>query len=255
MTSRGPVAVFVATSVTLAAYLFPHFALPGVWWRGIPAAAVILLTGALFFGRDMPRVYGLSMSARSVALSVALLAALLPAFSWALRELVLVSPLTAERYDYPLAHVHQFFQVFNDEVVLRAALLTILLAAFPHPRLVIFGTAVLFAVAHHVVYRPAAFIDWPALLTIFAFAGIANTLFVRFGHIGYGFALHLAWNLDRFNSWYSIDGVPLTEGNSFNYVEGNRWVVALSIATFGAVWATFRKTLPDRDNSPLGVLR
>lgn len=247
MTSRGPVAVFIATSVTLAAYLFPYFNLPGAWWRGIPSAAVILLTGVLFFGREMPRVYGLSMSWRSLAASVALLAALVPLFAFALDAWVIVPPLGAQRYAYPLAYVHQFFQVFNDEVVLRAALLTILLTAFPHPKTVILGTAALFALAHHLVYRPAALIDWPAMLSVFAFAAIANTLFVRFRHIGYGFALHYAWNLDRFNSAYFVDGMPLTEGATFNYIEGNRWVVTGSLAVLGVVWvASARAGWEDR---------
>ena len=62
MSRRSPIAVLIATSVTLAAYLFPYFHLPTSWWRGIPSTFVILLTGALFFGGAMPRVYGLVMT-------------------------------------------------------------------------------------------------------------------------------------------------------------------------------------------------
>jgi hypothetical protein len=68
------------------------------------------------------------------------------------------------------------------------------------------------------------------MVSIFAFATIANTLFIRYRHIGYGFALHYAWNFYRFNSRYYLDGVPLSEGASFNYIEGNAWVAGLSFA-------------------------
>ncbi|MGB7476575.1 MAG: CPBP family intramembrane glutamic endopeptidase [Polyangiales bacterium] len=238
MSQRGPIAVFIATSVTLAAYLFPYFYLPASWWRGIPSTFVILLTGALFFGRAMPRVYGLVMTWKQLAISIGLFAILLGLFSYVIFTWVVVEPLSVERYSYPPAQVHQLFQVFDDEILLRAALLTVLLKAFPHPRAVILVPAVLFAVGHHIVYRTGAVdIDWPAMVSIFAFAGIANTLFVRYRHIGYGFALHYAWNFYRFNSRYYLDGMPLSEGASFNYIEGNGWVALGSLLTFLAVFA------------------
>jgi len=243
MNQRGPIAVFVATSVTLAAYLFPYFYLTAHWWRSIPSAGVILLTGAVFFGRDMPSVYGLVMGWKQLAISIALFAALLGLFSYVLFNWVVVEPLSVNRYAYPLAQVHQFFQVFNDEVVLRAALLTVLLRAFPHPKTVILVPAVFFAIAHHVVYRTAAVqIDWPAMVSIFAFAAIANTLFVRYRHIGYGFALHYAWNVDRFNSAYYLDGVRLSEGSTFNAIEGSHVVLAGSVATMLVVLTMIRRS-------------
>jgi len=230
MIRRRPIAVFIATSVTLAAYLFPYFYLTGTWWRAIPSTAVILLVGTLFFGREMPKVYGLAMTGKELLLSMALFFALLAGFSYAIFTWVIVEPLSVQRYSYPPAQVHQFFQVFNDEILLRAALLTILLKAFPRPKTVILLTAALFAVAHHVIYRSSSVeIDWPAMATIFSFAAIANTLFVRYRHIGYGFALHYAWNFYRFNSTYYLDGTRLEEGLTFNYIEGNAWVAVVSL--------------------------
>ena len=229
--------MFVATSITLAAYLFPYFYLPGTWWRAIPSACVILLTGAVLFDRDALEVFGLRMSGKQFALSAALFAVLLPLFSYVLFTWVVVDPLTVQRHASPPAQVHQFFQVFNDEILLRAALLTILLKAFPHPKTAILVPAVFFAVAHHVIYRTAAVhIDWPAMVSIFSFAAIANTLFVRYHHIGYGFALHYAWNFYRFNSTYYLDGVRLGEGATFNYIEGNTWVAGASLVACALVF-------------------
>lgn len=233
--------MFVATSVALAAYLFPYFYLPAHWWRAIPSTCVILLTGAVFFGGDAPKVFGLQISGKQLALSVALFAVLLPLFSYGVFTWVVVEPLSAQRHAYPPAQVHQFFQVFNDEILLRAALLTILLKAFPHPKTVILVPAALFAIAHHVVYRSAAVqVDWPAMVSIFSFAAIANTLFVRYRHIGYGFALHYAWNFYRFNSTYYLNGVRLEEGATFDYIEGNAWVVVASFVAFVLVFGVWR---------------
>lgn len=237
MTSRGPIAVFVATSVMLAAYLFPYFYLPGEWWRAIPTACVILATGAIFFGGDVLRVFGLRMSGKQLALSVALFAVLLPLFSYLVFTCVVVDPLSAQRLDYPLAQVHQFFQVFNDEILLRGALLTILLRAFPHPKTLIILLAALFAIAHRALYLAAEVqIDWLAMLSMFSFAAIANTLFIRYRHIGYGFALHYAWNFYRFNTTYLLDGVRLQEGMTFNFIEGNAWVAGASLMVFVLVF-------------------
>lgn len=236
MSTRGPVAVFVATSVTLVAYLFPYFYLPGAWWRAIPSAVVILSVGVLYFGREMPRVYGLTMTWKELAISLALFGILLAVFSYALMTWIIVEPLSAEPHAYPPAQVHQLVQVFNDEVVLRAALLSILLRFVPYPRVLIVVTAALFAFAHHAVYQSSADIGWTAMVTIFSFGAIANTLFVRFGHIGYGFALHYAWNFFRFNTTYYLDGTRLSEGATFNYIEGNPLVTGSAIVVFVVVF-------------------
>jgi membrane protease YdiL (CAAX protease family) len=241
MTARSPIAVFVATSISVGAYLFPYLYLHGIWWRAIPSACVILLVGALFFGRGMPKVYGLVMSWKEVAASIALFAGLLLVFTYVVSTWVVVEPLGVQRYSHPPAQVHQFFQVFNDEILLRAALLTILLRAVPRPRLVIIITAACFALAHQLAYRTATVhIDWPAMLSIFCFAAITNTLFVRYRHIGYGFALHYAWNFFRFSSTYYLDGMRLTEGETFNHIEGSELVatasVTVTILVLAVIW-------------------
>ena len=67
-------------------------------------------------------------------------------------------------------------------------------------------------------------------MNTFSFGAIVNLLFVRFGHIGYGLALHYGWNFYRFNCVYWLEDRPLSEGMTFNYVEGNLWIAIGSLA-------------------------
>jgi hypothetical protein len=229
-----------AAAVAVAAYAFPYLYLPGVWWRAIPSTCVILFIGAMFHGRDMPRFFGLKLSWKELAVSAGLFLMVLPACGYLILSVVVVEPLSARPYAYPPAHIHQFFQVFNDEIVLRAALLTLLLRTVPYPKTVIILTAALFSVAHHVLYRlNGVDIDWPAMVSLFSFGVIANALFVRYRHIGYGCALHYAWNFYRFNSTYSLGGRALSEGMTFNYIEGNGWVATGSLIAFALVFVWY----------------
>jgi membrane protease YdiL (CAAX protease family) len=237
-----PAFVGLTGGLGLVAYLFPYFEPPGLWWRAIPSTVAILGLGALVYGKGALRFFGLRMSRRQLLLSVSVFLVGLLLFRTVVLPLITNQSLTVTLGHNPLGYVHQFFQVFNDELVLRAALLTLLLRAFPHPKTIVITTAVLFAVGHHVVYRMnGVFIEWPALLSLFSFGAIVNLLFVRFGHIGYGVALHYAWNFYRFNSVYALDGRLLSEGMTFNYIEGSPWVVLGSVVAFAITLLAYVK--------------
>ena len=220
----------LASGISVLAYLFPYFNLPGIWWRAIPSTIVILLTGAVTQGEGALVFFGLRMPLRELLLSVSLFIVGLCASRYLILPVVTGETLTASLNNHPLGYVHQFFQALNDEMMLRAACLTLILRILPYPKTVVLATAALSSVGHHLVYRMnGVAIDWPAMLSLFSFGTIANLLFVRFGHIGYGVALHYAWNFFRFSATFVLDGHPLSEGVTFNYVEGNPWVVAGSV--------------------------
>jgi len=245
---------FVAASVACAlAYLFPYLHLAGSWWRFIPSTVIILAIGTVLRGKGAVRCFGLAMTRRDLALSVALLALVLPLFYGVLSEVVVDEALIARRVLAPRAKVHQFFQVFNDEILMRAALLTLLLQVFPYPKAVIVGLALVFSGGHRVVYGlDGTEIGFPALTTLFSLGVIANALFVRFRHIGFGFALHYAWNFWRFGTRYYLDGRHLLEGETFNYLEGNPWVVGGSVVTMLCVCAAQISWAQRRSYSPGG---
>lgn len=232
--------VLVVSAICVAAYFFPYLYLGGVWWRAIPCAAVILLGGLVVYGRGAFEFFGLKMSLADLGKSLLLLAVLVPAAAYVIFHVVVVDPLQAHRYPYSVSQVHQFFQVFNDEIVVRAALLTLVLRIFPHPKTVVVALAAAFSVGHYFLYGYYGDeIGLAALVSLFSFGAIANLLFVRYRHIGYSFALHYAWNMERINSEFYYRGAMLSEGRSFNYIEGSPWVVVGSLTAFLLLFAAY----------------
>lgn len=221
----------------LGAYLFPYLFMLGEWWRWLPSTIVILLIGAACYGSSTARFFGLEMSLRSGLTALALFLTLAPIYSFVLLDALNDPPLRVQAYAYRPKHLGQFFQVFNDEIVLRAAAITVLLRWFRHPKAGSLVLAALFAWGHYFLYRfQGSEIEWKALVTLFCFGAIANLLFVRFGHIGYSLAIHYAWNLYRFNSGYYVEGYEISQGETFNYIEGNGWVAATALIVFVLVW-------------------
>ncbi|MEM7135822.1 MAG: CPBP family glutamic-type intramembrane protease [Myxococcota bacterium] len=221
-------------------YVLPFFQ-PSAWWRFVPSTVAILLCGAIVLGRSAPSFFGLRLGLRASLQSGALLAAAMAGAHFVLSTYV-ATYLEFSPELSALNVVHQFFQVLNDEMVMRAALITVVLSLWPAPKAVIPLLAGVFALGHSLFYGLGGVaIHTPALLTLFAFGVIANTLFVAFGHIWYGFALHYAWNIYRFNAAYYVDGRRLLEGETFNYIEGNAWVTCASLALMTIVLGVYAR--------------
>lgn len=230
-----------------ATYVIPYFLLSS-WWRFIPSTVIILALGAVFLRGGVLRFFGLRLSTRDILASLALLLVALLLSRYVSKSYV-GAFLEIVRTPGAQAQAHQLFQVFNDELVMRAALLTLLLGIMPRPRIVILAMAALFSVGHWVFYN---WLDSPigsaSLVTLFSFGVIGNTLFVKYGHIGYGLALHYAWNFYRFNARYSVDGHPLREGATFNYIEGDAWIVTGSVIVMLFVFGAYA-TAPGQSSS------
>ncbi len=234
---KGPLLIATGTAVGIAAYLFPYVFMLGEWWRWLPSTLVIVGVGAAFHGSSTARFLGLGMSLRSTAVTAGLFLILLPICAYVLLDVLNEPPLRIQAYTYRPKYVGQFFQVFNDEIVLRAAAITVLLQWFRCPKTVSLVLAALFAAGHYLLYRfHGSEIGWEAMTSLFCFGTIANLLFIRFGHIGYSLAPHYAWNFYRFNSSYFVNGYEVPQGETFNYIEGNGWVAVSALAAFVLVY-------------------
>jgi membrane protease YdiL (CAAX protease family) len=127
------------------------------------------------------------------------------------------------------------FQTLNEEMVLRALLLTALAHILKVRFLLSVAVAGFFALLHFTLYRfgpPHTTLSVQALTTLF-FVGFAlNELFMATGSIAGPWAIHLGWNLTRYgNDWVgqSSPGV-IPQGADFNLIEGNPWVIAFAVA-------------------------
>lgn len=239
--NRNPLDELPAIAFGAAAYLVPYFLL-STWWRFIPSTLLIIATGAWVFRKDALRFFGLRLTARAVISTLALFGLAVLASHYVFADYV-ATFLEVVRTPTARSRVHQFFQVLNDELVMRAALLTLVYGVLPRSKIVITAMAAVFALSHWAFYGWLGVGIGPwALLTLFAFGVIGNTLFMKYGHIGYGFALHYAWNFYRFNTTYHLDGRSLREGETFNYIEGNAWIVAASTMLMFLVFGLYART-------------
>jgi hypothetical protein len=104
-------------------------------------------------------------------------------------------------------------QAWVEEIMLRGVLLTWLLTRFKSKRLswlIPLGHAAFFSLLHAALYGMQG--DWigvTPLITLFFFGIICNELFLKSGHIGWGYALHVSWNLTRFGGDYLDAGNTL----------------------------------------------
>ena len=79
-----------------------------------------------------------------------------------------------------------------------------------------------------------------SIATLLAFSLATNLLFLKFGHIGYSFAIHAGWNLTRFGGAYERAGVALTETDTIALIEGSLLALGASALLLLAVIAVDR---------------
>lgn len=132
-------------------------------------------------------------------------------------------------------YLYHITQTFNEEMISGALLLKKVQKFFPKAADLIIAAAValVFALAHLVFYRvtPANKGDLAALslLSLFLAGWIRNVLILHTGHILYAWALHLAWNLLFFPSFF--------------YVKYTRYVVQSETLRINAVLGDWRMVL------------
>jgi len=138
------------------------------------------------------------------------------------------------------------FQTLNEEMVLRAMLLTALAHIVKVRLATSISVAACFVVLHLVLYRwgpPHAALSIQSLTTLLL-AGLAfNEFFLATSSIAIPYGIHLGWNLTRFGNDWIGQGPPysLQEGVDFNLIEGNCRVIALAaVLALIALSARFR---------------
>jgi membrane protease YdiL (CAAX protease family) len=213
---------------------------------------LILFIVFLRFRGDSLRRLGLAISARDGLRAGGLLAVGLLIAGWLVHEITLPG-------DVRIAGHRPFFsltQVFHQEIVLRGLLLGTLASRISSRGVLAVGVAIAFAGLHPLLYwwRWDMVVNLTTALTLFSFALATNLLFLRTRHIGYAFAVHAAWNLQRFGTRYGqdADGHPITEWDSFASVEGSTLALGASVAMLAIVLVLESQFPRDRSASTSG---
>ncbi len=127
------------------------------------------------------------------------------------------------------------FQALNEEMVLRALLLTVLARVMTVRLTASAATASVFAALHFLLYwsrAPHTVLAVSTLATLFLIGMVLNESFLVTRSIAIPFGVHLGWNFTRFgNDWVQRgSGNCLEQGMSFNIIEGNSWIMATAFA-------------------------
>ena len=230
------------------------------WWKFASAGAGILLLWRWASPKTFAADLGLRMRRRDFAL--------------ALMALVIVG-IGASRLIPGILRHHGYtrgptalawmalaipFQTLNEEMVLRALLLTALVRILRPHFLLSVVVAGVFAVLHFALYYfgpPHTALSGQALTTLVLVGFALNELFLATSSIAVPWAIHLGWNLTRYGSdWIgqSSSG-SLEQGLDFSLIEGNPWVMLLALALALAASATrFRPAAHRRDGNAEAIV-
>lgn len=225
-------------------FILPYLSLAFGAYRFLVATALICLCAAACYGPSWVKVMGLHMRFKQVVFCAITFAVALPCFYWLIQHAITQAGGHYSPYDPAgFAHYYGLFphfsllvqrltQPLNEEIVLRALLLGLTAQVFSNRALLSISAALVFSSAHFVLYYFGALaipLDIAALATLFFFSLAANALYLSFGHIGFGLALHVAWNWWRFSGDIWVGKTLINEASSFNLIEGS-WPVLLIVA-------------------------
>jgi hypothetical protein len=227
----------IGGGVTIVAFLLPYTLGWGWgWWKFALSSLAIILS--LCWATPKTFVSELGIRPSKIDIGVA---GILLLFIGVVASYVIPKILRPLGYapSIPNSYMWKYlatpFQVLNEEMVIRAFLLTVLIRLVKRPIIVCVVVAALFAVLHFLLYRfgpPNTVLSIKALTTLFLVALALNQFFFTTGNIAVPFGIHFGWNFTRFgNDWVAqSSGIHLPDGIAFNLIEGNFIVVAFAVA-------------------------
>ena len=241
--------------VLIVSHLHLSYNFNQAWWHSAACTVLVLAMGWMIWRRRFFRIAGLQASRRTpifITLCTVLFTLLsLAVMNWQAGESVSIVHSSFRHY------IHNFFYIINEEVVFGALLLY-----FMHERLslrpeVASGLlAVVVALGHLALYkwyfRDQGLLAGTAVVSLFFVAFAKNNLIIRFGHIGYAWALHFGWMVIMYGCihLYSETGTALTDLEKFNVYLG-----ALPVTLLTAMVATFTLMIPRQKSATLKTLR
>lgn len=202
--------------------------------------AGILICLYFLFRKRAVALSGLMVSRKQLFVASLIFAAFASFSHWLIHSASSRFGLTAVPYDQLDWRLSPIFQVLNEEIVTRALLLGFVAKFIPYRLIVSIFAAAIFTALHYLLYRfnlHSSVSLFPlTLLNLFLFGVLCNSLFLKWRHIWFCYAIHLGWNLSRFTRDFVKGETPIPEGMTFNIFEGQIWLTAVLI--FG-VLSTF----------------
>ena len=221
------------------------------WWQFFPSTFLMLGISYLFFPKKWKTYLGIS-----VTLKEYVFAFVLCLFSFAVFHILIKTSLPNEytigwnkHWGY-FSFVNNLFQSLNEELLFRALFLNFLLYLGIKEWKVIIIPSVIFSFLHWLMYaynlmpESRGVLDYSALCTLLLFGLITGMLFLKKRNILLPWALHAAWNFNRFSlGVIRIDSPEerLPEYISFNLLEGSDLICFLAAFLTIMTWVWYRK--------------
>jgi len=256
MAGRG--APHGAAALAVAAALMPWPLIgPHHWWAFALVTAATLVALRLVLGAQWASDAGLKLSPAQAFWVIVTFVVVAAASTMLLHHvyesagLAVTAPVLEDQAGF-------LFQALNEEILFRALLLGLVVAAVRPASLlslllISLGLALIFPAAHFLMYRftnPMHLaLSLPALATLFC-AGLAmNNLYLAFRHIGFSWALHAGWNVVWLPAAFydAASHAPLAEPQIFERVLGSAAVAASAgaMAVLSCVFLLRRPVSPE----------
>lgn len=227
----------------LAAFIAPYsIGWNWGWWKFIPSTLAIVGCARLVWPGSWPAELGLRATRGDLGFAVLMFTLVYVVGAWLIGRILgqegFVPGPVSESPGWKYLAV---FQALNEEMVLRALLLTWLTRHVSNGTALCVLVAAVFALAHGVYYGLVAdesVISTTALMSLFLFGFAGNFIFLESGSIATSYAIHVGWNINRFGQDWTAgtSGFPMHEGLGFNLVEGNSRSLGLALILALATW-------------------
>jgi membrane protease YdiL (CAAX protease family) len=227
----------------LAAFIAPYsIGWNWGWWKFMPSTLVIIGCARLVWPGSWRTYLGLRAKPGDFWFAVLIFSVVYVVGGWLIGRILgrqgFVPGPVSENLGWRYLAV---FQALNEEMVLRALLLTWLSLHVSKQIVLCMVVAAVFALAHGVYYglvAGEAVLSTAALLSLFLFGLAGNLIFLESGSIAGSYAIHVAWNINRFGlDWTAAaTGLPMPEGLGFSLVEGNALALGLALILVLATW-------------------
>jgi hypothetical protein len=216
-------------------HFFLSYDFNGGWWHSLAGTVALVFFGYLIWGKQFFYVSGLNISSLT-SLKILAAAVILTSVS------VAVMSFIAKAHDVFITtgsftnYVHNFFYILNEEIILGAMMLYLLIRRFKvNPFSASLGLAVVVSLAHFVLYkwyfRDKDYLEITTLITLTSVVFVKNNLIIRFKQIGYAWALHFGWMAVMYGSshYFTTGERQLTDLEKFDLYLGSSGVMLASL--------------------------
>lgn len=226
--------IFFTTFILLSFVL--GYEIQSVWWKFAPSTILIICGTYILYRPEASKLLGL-LNFKKWIFSFLICCGL---FYYISRELIYIALSTTDyrmEDGYVLNYLSIPFQTLNEEIVLRAMLLYLLIRLKWNSWIIALIPAILFSAIHFAFYYfnnrgNEGSIEFFALISLFMFSISGNLIYLKTKNIGIPWALHCGWNFNQFgNIIKPIDkNSPniVSEFMTFNLLEGSGSIVVFS---------------------------